>query len=66
MISFEKLQKQDLAIFQLWLEKDHVKTYWQETNDTKELENKFINQLPRKKNKGKVRAEKCRPEGVKR
>lgn len=46
MFSFEPFQIQHLAPLRNWLNADHIKDVWQETDDDERLKEKFLNELP--------------------
>lgn len=48
MIQFRKFQEHHLGLLKDWLQQEHVKIFWQETEDVQKLKNKFLNELPQR------------------
>jgi RimJ/RimL family protein N-acetyltransferase len=46
MIEFFEFEERHLVRFREWLNQEHIKPVWQETDDDSELKEKFLNQLP--------------------
>lgn len=48
MISFGPFQSKHLKSLRSWLQEDHVKKFWQETEDEADLSEKFLITLPKR------------------
>lgn len=46
MFTFEAFQANHLFLLRQWLNSEHIKDYWQETEDDEELKKKFLETLP--------------------
>jgi len=46
VFTFEEFQNNHLHLLRQWLNADHIKDHWQETEDDEKLKKKFIEELP--------------------
>lgn len=47
-IYFSNLDKSSLTLLRYWLQKDHIKSFWQESDNEKLFEEKFLHTLPQR------------------
>lgn len=46
MLIFKTFSDEHIPLLQHWLNSDHIKPFWQETDDVKKLRTKFLDELP--------------------
>lgn len=46
MFKFNPFEEKHLALFQSWLQEEHIKPFWQEPEDPAKLKRKFLKVLP--------------------
>lgn len=48
IIQFDVFSEQHIPLFRKWLNQDHIKQFWQESEDDNELRDKFLIRLPKR------------------
>lgn len=47
MFTFERFEENHLSLLRQWLNSEHIKDFWQESDDDEKLKAKFLHELPR-------------------